>query len=308
MVFRGLLRATGVVLINGKEYDNETINQWVVPYNPYLSQKYNCHINVEVCTAITAVKYLYKCVYKGSDKAVIAVEAVRGEGNQTQIEPNEILRFLNARYTPPAEACMRLLDNSVQGKTHAIVQLTIHLENEQMIMFRYSDDPAVVVTRGKHTMLARFFELCASEAPENQVAKITFYQDIPKLFRWDTKAKRWVRRKRYQAALARMIHVSPRDMQRFYMRVLLGHRKGPTSFENLRTVDGVTYDSYRKAALHAGYLEDDSEWVACMTEASQFRMPYQLRQLFATIIVYSQVVEIGALWERYYDDLSLQVP
>ncbi|KAG3030543.1 hypothetical protein PC120_g3677 [Phytophthora cactorum] len=41
----------------------------------------------EVCTAITAVIY----VYKGSDKAVIVVEVVRGEGNQTQIEPNEIL-------------------------------------------------------------------------------------------------------------------------------------------------------------------------------------------------------------------------
>ncbi|KAG2759477.1 hypothetical protein PC129_g24819 [Phytophthora cactorum] len=73
-----------VVLINGKEYDNETINQWVVPNNPYLSQNYNCHINVEVCTAITAVKYLYKCVYKGSDNAVITVEAVRGEGNRTR--------------------------------------------------------------------------------------------------------------------------------------------------------------------------------------------------------------------------------
>ncbi|KAG2823663.1 hypothetical protein PC111_g10145 [Phytophthora cactorum] len=178
---------------------------------------------------------------------------------------------------------MRQLDYSVQGKTHAITQLTIHLENEQMVTFRSSDDPAVVVTRGKHTMLTRFFELCASEAPDNQVAKSTLYHDIPKLFRWDTKAKRW----------------------RFSMRVLLFHRKGPTSFENLRTVDGITYDSYLEAALHAGYLEDDSEWVACMTEASQFRMPYQLRQLFATIIVYSQVVEVGALWERFYDDLSL---
>ncbi|KAG3182904.1 hypothetical protein C6341_g5720 [Phytophthora cactorum] len=283
----------------------EAINQWVVPYNPYLSQKYNCHINVEVCTAITAVKYLYKYVYNGSDKAVITVEAVSGEGNQTQIEPNEILRFLNARYISPVEACMRLLDYSVQGKTHAITQLTLHLENEQMVTFRSSDDPAVVVTRCKHTMLTRFFELCASEAPENQVAKSTLYQDIPKLFRWDTKAKRWVRRKRYQAALGRMIHVSPRDIQRFYMRVLLCHRQGPTSFENLRTVDGVTYDSYREAALNAGYLEDDPKWVFCMTEASQFRMPYQLRQLFATIIVYSQVVEVDALWERFYDDLSL---
>ncbi|KAG3230945.1 hypothetical protein PI124_g23958 [Phytophthora idaei] len=42
-----------------------------------------------------------------------------------------------------------------------------------------------------------------------------------------------------------------------------------------------------------------------MTKASQFRLPYQLRQLFATIIAYSQVVEVDALWERFYDDLSL---
>ncbi|KAG2782884.1 hypothetical protein PC116_g18777 [Phytophthora cactorum] len=88
----------------------------MVPYNPYRSQKYNCHINVEAWTAITAVKYLYKYVYKGSDKALITVEAVHGEVNQTQIEPNEILRFLNASYSSPVEACMRLLDYSVQGK------------------------------------------------------------------------------------------------------------------------------------------------------------------------------------------------
>ncbi|KAG2906711.1 hypothetical protein PC116_g13625 [Phytophthora cactorum] len=38
-VYRRRRRAVGEVLTNGKEYDNETINQWVVPYNPCLSQK-----------------------------------------------------------------------------------------------------------------------------------------------------------------------------------------------------------------------------------------------------------------------------
>jgi Helitron helicase-like domain at N-terminus len=41
-------------------------NRWVVPYNPYLLLKYNCHINVEICSSVTAVKYLYKYVYKGT--------------------------------------------------------------------------------------------------------------------------------------------------------------------------------------------------------------------------------------------------
>ncbi|KAF0773372.1 hypothetical protein AaE_002169, partial [Aphanomyces astaci] len=39
-------------------------DQYCVPYTPYLVHKYNCHINVEVCTSTKAVKYLYKCVYK----------------------------------------------------------------------------------------------------------------------------------------------------------------------------------------------------------------------------------------------------
>jgi len=40
-------------------------NQWVVPHNPYLQLKYNCHINVEIRNSISSVKYLYKFVYKG---------------------------------------------------------------------------------------------------------------------------------------------------------------------------------------------------------------------------------------------------
>ena len=35
-------------------------NRWVVPYNPYLLLKYNAHINVEICSTVSAAKYLYK--------------------------------------------------------------------------------------------------------------------------------------------------------------------------------------------------------------------------------------------------------
>jgi hypothetical protein len=49
-------------------------NRWVVPYNPYLTMRYQCHINVEVCNSITVVKYLYKYVYKGHDRALVVVQ------------------------------------------------------------------------------------------------------------------------------------------------------------------------------------------------------------------------------------------
>ncbi|KAE8990269.1 hypothetical protein PR001_g21539 [Phytophthora rubi] len=305
--YRRRRRPAGVLKFRNREYDNATVNQWVVPYNPYLSQKYNCHINVEVCTGITAVKYLYKYVYKGSDKAVFTIEVVRngcvrGSNPNPREEPNEVIRYLNGRYISPVEACMRLLNMVIQGKSHSVEQLTVHLEGKQVVVFRSDENPRNVIRRGEDTMLTRFFELCASDAPENQIAKTMLYQDIPRKFSW--KNKRWVRRTKYQAALGRMIHVSPRDIERFHLRIMLSHRRGPTSYDDLKTVHGELCSTFQEAADRAGYLENDVEWAACMTEAASFKKPIQLRQLFATLLVYSMPSDVRALWDQFYGDLS----
>ena len=39
-------------------------NRYVVPYNPYLILKYNCHLNVEVCSTILCIKYYLNIVIK----------------------------------------------------------------------------------------------------------------------------------------------------------------------------------------------------------------------------------------------------
>ena len=48
-------------------------NSWVVPYNPYLLLRYNCHINVEICASTKATKYLYKYIHKGGDRMMMRV-------------------------------------------------------------------------------------------------------------------------------------------------------------------------------------------------------------------------------------------
>src|SRR6218665_3077107 len=40
-------------------------NRRVVPYNPYLTVKYNAHVNVEVVTSTRAINYIYKYFFKG---------------------------------------------------------------------------------------------------------------------------------------------------------------------------------------------------------------------------------------------------
>jgi len=63
-------RDTGhTILVHGIELDN----RWVVPHNVYLLTKYDAHINVEVCNNIHAIKYLFKYVYKGHDRATIEI-------------------------------------------------------------------------------------------------------------------------------------------------------------------------------------------------------------------------------------------
>ncbi|XP_065663191.1 ATP-dependent DNA helicase pif1-like [Hydra vulgaris] len=53
-------RDNGLVInIKGNIVDN----RWVVSYNPWLSKKYQAHINVEACMSIKAVRYLYKYIH-----------------------------------------------------------------------------------------------------------------------------------------------------------------------------------------------------------------------------------------------------
>ncbi|KAK9274459.1 hypothetical protein L1049_021706 [Liquidambar formosana] len=68
-------------------------NRWVVPYNLYLLTRYNCHINVEICSGLKAVKYLYKYIYKGHDKITIFIAIA--EGNKMV---DEIQQFQDARW------------------------------------------------------------------------------------------------------------------------------------------------------------------------------------------------------------------
>jgi hypothetical protein len=49
-------------------------NRWIVSYNLQLATKYHTHINMEICLSISAIKYLYKYVYKGLDRATVVVE------------------------------------------------------------------------------------------------------------------------------------------------------------------------------------------------------------------------------------------
>ncbi|POM62082.1 Helitron helicase-like protein [Phytophthora palmivora] len=279
----------GVLSHNGKVWDNAKINQWVVPYNPFLSQKYDCHINVEVCATNKAVKYIYKYVYNGSDMTTITIE---GE----EIQANEILRYLLGRYISPVEACMRLFGFPTHGSSHAVVNLTIHLEGMSLVTYR---DHATttqlqnLVRRGDRTKLTAFFNLC-TQYPEGTAAFL--YKDVPVMYRWDDRLKYWVP---YKNTLLRWIdwytsrHKTQSGFTLDFYCAIGDHPNLGNEWSGLRYLSRRSTDCW-----------NDQEWEEFLAEAVSFKMPSTLRELLGIILVYSQPDYASALCDRFKKDLT----
>jgi hypothetical protein len=74
--------------------------RWIVPYNPYLLQYFNCYINVDTCESIKAVKYLFKCIYKGHDRTCITIGITIIDDNNEGVD--KIKQYRDIRWvTPP---------------------------------------------------------------------------------------------------------------------------------------------------------------------------------------------------------------
>lgn len=265
-------------------------NRWVVPYNPYLSRKYQAHINVEICSTITSVKYLYKYVYKGHDCAVLRFHANQ-VGNQPDQPTDEAAKFINCRYVSPPEAMWRLHERPLYQKSHTIDRLPVHLPQEQLIYFQVTTDP--IVNLDKDMKLTAFLKLCE----ENVTARDLYYSQLPEHFVW--KSNKWKVRQRFNKCIGRMYTVNPTDKERFSLRLLLLHVKRPTSFDYLKTVNGTLYATFTEAATKMNLLQNDREWFQCLEDACTYQIPRQLRDLFAIICVFCSQNEFNQLWDTF---------
>jgi hypothetical protein len=94
-------------------------NQWVMPYNPCLPRTFNCHINVEACGSIKSVKYLFKYIYKGHDRASVVIREADKADEKGNID--EIKQYRDARWVMPLEALWRIYGFDL-SKNHPPVQ------------------------------------------------------------------------------------------------------------------------------------------------------------------------------------------
>ena len=281
------------VLLNRRWVDNT----WVVPYNPALTLKYNAHINVELCATVKSVKYLYKYVYKGGDRTVAGITE-EGEGD------DEITTYVDARYLGSCEAAWRIFNFGLSARYPSVMHLAVHEPDGQYVMFT----PATaqqVLSSGTATTLTAYFAKNAEVGSDDPVRQ-TLYHNFPSHFTWDAKTKTWKDRRRQTGQIGRMYTVHPSAGERFYIRLLLCHVAGATSFEELRTLDdGEVCETFHQACCRRLLVQNDDEWNRCLEDAIITHTSVAaLRQLFVTLLRCCQVQQPLLLWNHHRDELA----
>jgi hypothetical protein len=189
------------------------------------------------------------------------------------------------------------------------------LENQQNVYYTGKETAQELTAKtNQDTQLTAFFKLCSDnnrDYDSRRLAKSLCYWQIPEYFIWNKSQKKWTLAKKginteiqeldnedvglalsgrsnfkKTDNLGMIYDVSPSDTEKFHLRILLLHVRGPTSFKDLLTVDDITYQTYVESCLKRGYTTDDKEWERCLNDAKDRTMPYQMRMLFANILTF----------------------
>ncbi|GFR02188.1 ATP-dependent DNA helicase [Trichonephila clavata] len=158
------------------------------------------------------------------------------------------------------------------------------------------------------TALTAFFRLCNAD----EFARTLFYHQV---LRWDSKNKKWSRRKVGQSlsdypgikstdAIGRVYAVHPNNSECFHLRLLLHEVPSPTSFQYLKIFERRICSNYKEACQVRGLLENDEHWNVTLEESASMHSPRMLRDMFAVMLQVCAVSNPNQLWINHQEILS----
>ncbi|XP_076066135.1 uncharacterized protein LOC143039777 [Oratosquilla oratoria] len=180
-----------------------------------------------------------------------------------------------------------------------VVTLDLHLEGENAVFFKENASKEEIDRKtSKDTHLTAFFKLCA----RNEFAAGLYYNQLPNHFVFNNTSSVWEERKTTASSLGRIRAVTNKTVELFYLRLLLTHVIGPTSYEDLRTFEGVIYPTYREAVKAMGLLNDKETWKKTILEIiNHTNDRNQLRATYASMLVFSELEDQSGIWEETKD-------
>ncbi|XP_045800265.1 uncharacterized protein LOC123894338 [Trifolium pratense] len=279
-------RNTGVVV---KKTAASLDNAYVVPYNPFLLMRYQAHINVEYCNKSNAIKYLFKYVNKGPDRSNVEIS----DGDKSNQPVDEIKRFYDCRYLSPAEAVWRTFAFDIHQHFPAVIRLTIHLENQQLV--RFDDNSSLHNVVRYREMVDTMFTAWFKANLEYEEGRDLTYSQFPTKFVYLSQEHRWQPRQK-GFSIGRLTYVPVGAGQLYYLRVLLTKQKGCTSFESIRTVNGKVLNTFQEACSELRLLKNDQEFKDAIKEAYETASGGQMRSLFVRLLNMNTMTNPFDVW------------
>ena len=91
------------------------------------------------------------------------------------------------------------------------------------------------------------------------------------------------------------------------MRMLLTVKKGPTSYDDLKTIEGFKHNSFQEACFTMGFLQDDKEFIEVIKEAYNWGSSVFLRKLFVTMLLSVSMNRPYHVWRNTWIYLSDEI-
>ncbi|XP_021986250.1 uncharacterized protein LOC110882569 [Helianthus annuus] len=287
-------QTSNTVVKNGVTLDN----RFVVPYNALLLRKYQCHVNVEWCNQSGSIKYLFKYINKGPDRVTASVFHANSTKNNTEqnVAVDEIKAYLDCRYISACEAAWRIFMYDIHYRYPAVEVLPFHCEDGQSIVYNDHDNLCDIVT--DPTVKMTMFTEWMNCNKVDEFSRTLRYVQFSGYYVWNAKNRKWNRRKHPYRSIGRVHYVPPSLGDCYYLRILLNHIKGPTCFEDIKTVDGQVFQIFKDACFARGLLDDDKEYVNAVKEASTWSTKDFLRTFFVMLLLSNSISRPGVFWSE----------
>ncbi|XP_072054150.1 uncharacterized protein [Arachis hypogaea] len=152
---------------------------------------------------------------------------------------DEVSMYYDCRYISPCEAAWRIFGYNIHYRDPSVVRLGFHLPDEQNLIFKDNEklDDVIREASVKESMFLGCFKPTRST------------------------------QKQGRSLLQNFLHILC-GRQRKGCGCLGRAMLGPTCYEDIRTIDGVVYSSFKDACYARGLLDDDKEYVEAIVEAS----------------------------------------
>ncbi|XP_035830063.1 uncharacterized protein LOC110944792 [Helianthus annuus] len=275
-------------------------NRSVVPYSKTLLRRYQAHINVEWCNQGASIKNLFKYINKGPDRAEFGF-VPNGDEGQLEDGKDEIKEYYDCRYLSACEASWRIFAFDVHYRYPSVIRLPFHLPDKQNVVYGPDDELDSVLQKPSvsSTMLLGWME----KNEKDPLARTLTYVEFPTKFVWKKDERIWDKRI-IGKTIGRIHCVNPSMGEAYFLRILLNKVVGPKSFEDIHTMNGQVFPTFRDACYARGLLDDDKEYIEAIKEAYYTGSGYYLRNLFATMLASNTLSKPEHVWENTWEYLA----